>query len=158
MHRGVGIAFGFGNHVLFAFTVWQLFWFLREPSRLPASCGELVGSIRLLAIFFAVPHSCFAPAGRASTTDPAFARCVLRKLFLRCYVPELVVVFANWQSSASRGLAIHGARCDSSFRAAFYASWVALFYSLSLTGLGYQTGWTPWWHWLRGKAITGAEV
>jgi protein-S-isoprenylcysteine O-methyltransferase Ste14 len=33
----------------------------------------------------------------------------------------------------------------------FYASWVGLFYSLSLTGLGYQTGWTPWWHWLHGR-------
>jgi methanethiol S-methyltransferase len=29
---------------------------------------------------------------------------------------------------------------------------VALFYSLSLTGLGWQTGWTPWIHWLRGVA------
>ena len=39
---------------------------------------------------------------------------------------------------------------------AFLASWVALFYSLSLTGLGYQTGWTPWWHWLRRVPLQGA--
>jgi hypothetical protein len=28
-------------------------------------------------------------------------------------------------------------------------SWVALIYSLHLTGLGYQTGLTPWWHWVK---------
>ena len=38
-------------------------------------------------------------------------------------------------------------------QSAFYASWLALFYSLNLTGLGYQTGWTPWWYWVRGKQI-----
>jgi protein-S-isoprenylcysteine O-methyltransferase Ste14 len=29
----------------------------------------------------------------------------------------------------------------------FYGSWAALFYSLYLTGLGYQTGLTQWWYW-----------
>jgi protein-S-isoprenylcysteine O-methyltransferase Ste14 len=32
---------------------------------------------------------------------------------------------------------------------AFIASWGGLLYSLHLTGLGWQTGWTPWWHWFR---------
>jgi protein-S-isoprenylcysteine O-methyltransferase Ste14 len=36
-------------------------------------------------------------------------------------------------------------------QAAFLASWIALIYSLSLTGLGYQTGWTPFVHWVRGR-------
>jgi len=38
-------------------------------------------------------------------------------------------------------------------RAAFVASWVALFYSLSLSGFGYQTGWTQWLHWLRCQRL-----
>lgn len=38
-------------------------------------------------------------------------------------------------------------------QAAFIASWIALLYSLSLTGLGYQTGWTPFLYWLRGQPL-----
>jgi methanethiol S-methyltransferase len=34
---------------------------------------------------------------------------------------------------------------------AFLASWAALISSLALTGFGYQTGWTPWWAWVRGR-------
>jgi protein-S-isoprenylcysteine O-methyltransferase Ste14 len=30
----------------------------------------------------------------------------------------------------------------------FVGSWGALLYSLWLTGLGWQTGLTPWWHWV----------
>src|SRR4029077_13750212 len=35
--------------------------------------------------------------------------------------------------------------------AGFLGSWGALFYSLHLTGLGFQTGFTPWWAYLRGQ-------
>ena len=31
----------------------------------------------------------------------------------------------------------------------FYGSWVALLYSLYITGMGYQTGLTQWWYWMR---------
>ncbi len=34
-------------------------------------------------------------------------------------------------------------------RTAYVLSWVGLLYTLSLTGYGYQTGWTPFWGWLR---------
>lgn len=34
---------------------------------------------------------------------------------------------------------------------AFIGAWVALLYSINLTGLGYQTGLTPWLNWLRGR-------
>jgi protein-S-isoprenylcysteine O-methyltransferase Ste14 len=37
--------------------------------------------------------------------------------------------------------------------AGFYGSWIALLYSISLTGLGYQTGWTQWLHWYRGQRL-----
>ena len=35
----------------------------------------------------------------------------------------------------------------------FIGSWVGLFYSLSLTGLGYQTGFTEWFHWVRRRPL-----
>jgi methanethiol S-methyltransferase len=40
---------------------------------------------------------------------------------------------------------------------AFLATWPALIYSLSLTGLGWQTGWTPFWHWLRRQPVPRRE-
>ena len=33
----------------------------------------------------------------------------------------------------------------------FLAIWPVLIYSISLTGLGWQTGFTPWWAWLRRR-------
>ena len=33
----------------------------------------------------------------------------------------------------------------------FILCWPTLIYSLSLTGLGYQTGLTPWWSWVKGR-------
>ena len=42
-------------------------------------------------------------------------------------------------------------------RHGFYASWVALFYSLKLTGFGYQTGWTQWLYWLRRQPLPRRE-
>ena len=37
------------------------------------------------------------------------------------------------------------------------ASWVGLFYSLSLSGFGYQTGWTQWLYWLAAKTAAAAR-
>jgi protein-S-isoprenylcysteine O-methyltransferase Ste14 len=35
--------------------------------------------------------------------------------------------------------------------------WGALLYSLSLTGLGYQNGWTPFYYWLRKRKLPRRE-
>jgi protein-S-isoprenylcysteine O-methyltransferase Ste14 len=45
-----------------------------------------------------------------------------------------------WQASGWGFSVIHGC---------FYLCWAALLYSLALTGLGYQNGWTPFYYWLR---------
>ena len=54
-----------------------------------------------------------------------------------------------WQTSGGAALLL---------RAGFIGSWIALFYSLSLTGLGYQTGLTEWWHWVRRRRSAGATL
>ena len=64
----------------------------------------------------------------------------------------LLAMFRFWQPSSTVVWQFSGA-ARSTVQWAFVGSWVALFYSLHLTGLGYQTGWTPWWHWLRGKKL-----
>jgi protein-S-isoprenylcysteine O-methyltransferase Ste14 len=65
---------------------------------------------------------------------------------------SLSLVFANWQFGRIVVWQFIGSS-RAIVQGAFYASWVALFYSLYLTGLGYQTGWTPWWYWVWGKPL-----
>ncbi len=50
-----GIVFGAGTQLLFLWTAYQLFWFLREPQH----NGHAFAPMRdlLLALFFAWPHS-----------------------------------------------------------------------------------------------------
>lgn len=154
MRRTAGIVFGLGTHLLFAFTVWHLFWFLKggvpvadEPG--PAAAGALAIDA-LLATAFAIPHSVLllpavrrklVTAGIASPFYGCFycvATCVALLTTILCWRPVGLVAW-RWP-----------APLDSVVAAAFAASWAALFYSLHLTGLGWQTGWTPWWHWFRG--------
>ena len=61
-------------------------------------------------------------------------------------------MFGLWQPCSSIVWRFEGA-ARSAINVAFIGSWAALFYSLHLTGLGYQTGLTPWWHWLRRKPL-----
>jgi protein-S-isoprenylcysteine O-methyltransferase Ste14 len=68
----------------------------------------------------------------------------------------LLILFAGWQGSPRTFWNLQGPwrwLCD----ACFYLSWGTLLYSLSLTGLGYQTGWTEWWHWFRRRPLPRRE-
>ncbi|MCY2967632.1 MAG: hypothetical protein NT069_29055, partial [Planctomycetota bacterium] len=55
MNRAAGIVFGAATQLLFAFTVWHLFWFLYGESRPPSTGG--LPSNAAWAILFAIPHS-----------------------------------------------------------------------------------------------------
>lgn len=160
MPRLPGILLGLGTHALFAFTVWHLVWFLAghwpaDPAAArrgiqPHDLAPLAVDLGL-AVLFAVPHSVLLlPAVRRRLT-PRFmpgafyglffcaATCGLLLATIFCWRPSDVVVFA-WPTAARPWVS-----------AAFAGSWGALFYSLALTGLGHQTGWTPWWQWVRGR-------
>jgi protein-S-isoprenylcysteine O-methyltransferase Ste14 len=130
-------------------TVWQLYWFLAGATTQASTAGNLWIDA-LLAAQFVIPHSVLLlPAVRSRLTrviHPAFYGCFY------CVVTclGLLAMFAAWQptqhilwqtSGASRAIVV----------GLFWASWGALFYSLHLTGLGYQTGLTPWLYWLRRK-------
>ncbi len=149
MRRTMGICFGIGTHLLFALTVWRLFFFLKGDVAEPSlTAPALVGIDVLLCLQFAIPHSLLlhpATRQRLSRWIPReFYGCV----FCVATCAGLWVTFLGWQSSPSviwqsKGLG------RTAIGLAFVGSWLALFYSLSLQGLGFQTGWTPWWHWLR---------
>lgn len=154
MRRTAGILFGIGTHVLFAFTVWHLFWFLKggQPGHATADGGAVAHAIAidaLLAVAFAAPHSLLlVPAVRKAIVARGLASplygcfyCVVTCLALLttilCWRPIDVVLW-RWPPPL-----------DGVVSCCFVASWAALLYSLHLTGLGWQTGLTPWWHWVR---------
>lgn len=154
MRRAAGIAVGVGTHALFALTVWYLFRFLRgwEGTAPATSATSALLVDAFLAVQFAVPHSALLhPAVRERLT-----RWIPRPFYgcLHCMVTcvSLLAAIFGWQTVPAVVWSPDGFARDA-ILCAFYGSWAALLYSLHLSGLGYQTGWTPWWHWLRGVPL-----
>lgn len=162
--RSFGVVFGLATHALFAFTVWQLVWFLAGHAPAAPWTASLTWAAWpslaidwLLATMFAVPHSVLLlPGVRQRLSQHAIpaafygcfycvVTCVVLLTTILCWQPSEVVVWA-WPVSVRPWIT-----------AAFVGSWGMLFYSLHLTGLGYQTGWTPWWQWVRGLPATRRE-
>jgi protein-S-isoprenylcysteine O-methyltransferase Ste14 len=165
MRRTFGILFGVATHLLFAFTVWHLVWFLKGPSIAADTGGGAIEDSRggqasvavglcidaLLAGVFAVPHSVLllpsvrkrlVATGIAGPFYGCFfcvASCLTLLLVIFCWQPMTTVVW-RWPTPLDTWIAW-----------AFVASWGSLLYSLYLTGLGWQTGFTPWWRWVRGQ-------
>ncbi|MEQ8789385.1 MAG: hypothetical protein RIC55_24035 [Pirellulaceae bacterium] len=158
--RIVGIAFGVGSQLLVAVCAWRLFWFLHGDS----SNGRLMegpwgptanGGFALLIdaallLQFSISHSLLMlPAiqtrlkrflrGEFYGCLYASATCLSLLLLIACWRTSPPVL---WQLRGTAATAVH---------VGYYLSWVALIYSLGLTGFGYQTGWTPWRHWLLGR-------
>jgi protein-S-isoprenylcysteine O-methyltransferase Ste14 len=69
----------------------------------------------------------------------------------------LLLLIGYWQSSPIVIWNAAGWR-RIAVSAGFYASWLTLFYSLKLTGFGYQTGWTQWVYWLRRQSLPRREL
>ena len=155
LRRAIGMLYGFGNQILFLVTVWYLFWFLRDGSISPSQ-GHWVLRDCALALLFAVGHSVMlVPATRKYLTrwipqpfyDSTFCvvTCVsLLALFIGWHTSETVL----WDVTGYAAMAIRGC---------FYFCWAALLYSLALTGLGYQNGWTPFYYWLRNEPAPRRE-
>lgn len=154
MRRAGGILVGVGTHVLFAVTVWYLFWFLKGvPIRTERWSGVGVESAlaidALLAASFAVPHSLLLlPAVRRRIVGAGVPAPFYGCLFCVVTCVSLLVTILAWQPIATVAWR-WPPPLDAVVGWAFVASWGGLFYSLHLTGLGWQTGWTPWWHWFR---------
>lgn len=150
VRRAAGIACGVGTHALFGFTVYHLFRFLQGGQEAPVS-GSL-GTDALLAVQFVIPHSALLHPAVRSRLNKAIPDAFYGCFYCAVTCLTLLLMFAMWQPHTFVIWRAEGA-VRTAVVTAFLLSWVALFYSLSLTGLGYQTGWTQWWHWLRSRPL-----
>jgi protein-S-isoprenylcysteine O-methyltransferase Ste14 len=154
MRRFLGIACGVLTQAVFLATLVPLYRFLRNDF---AAAPE--GSLWIdaaAALQFAIPHSVLL--------HPATRKWITRWLrsefygLLFCFATcaSLWLLFAMWRGSRSVAWS-----WPESLRpmveAGFVVCWIALLYSLSLTGLGYQTGLTPWWNWIRRRPVPRRE-
>ncbi|MGD9632672.1 MAG: isoprenylcysteine carboxylmethyltransferase family protein [Pirellulales bacterium] len=151
--RGAGITFGLATQAFFVATVWGLFWYLYGSSVIPAGHSSHWAAVDLaLALQFAIVHSwLLLPATRARISKQLPAG-LFGSLFCVVTCAGLWLIICCWQSSEYALWDFHGAAAYG-MRAAFFLSWIGLFYSLSLSGFGYQTGWTQWLYWLRREKL-----
>ncbi len=147
IRRLAGIAFGFGNQVLFLITVWFLFWFMRDGA-ISDQHGHWIVRDCGLALFFAVSHSAMLfPASRKKLSR-WISHAFYDSVFCVVTCLSLLLLFFGWRTSETVLWEASG-WTEAVIRTGFYLAWGALFYSLALTGLGYQNGWTPFYYWLR---------
>ncbi|MCA9260918.1 MAG: hypothetical protein KDA61_17005, partial [Planctomycetales bacterium] len=146
--RVAGASTGLLVHLLFAVTVVYLYDFLaygRTPE--PNASGVALGIDAGLALLFAIPHSLILwPPTRKRLgrwISPAFYGL----FYTTATCASLGAIFIYWRGVSPVLWELHGSAA-AVVRGLFFASWAALFYSLHLTGLGYQTGLTPWLYWL----------
>ena len=156
MRRIAGILFGVASHALFIVTVWHLFWFLEGGWSAAArgAPGSPLGALAvdaLLAATFAVPHSLFlVPAVRRRVVGAGLASPLYGCFYCVVTCTALLTTILAWRPT---GIVVFRwpPPWDGVISAGFLASWAALLWSLHLTGLGWQTGLTPWWHWMWGR-------
>lgn len=156
MRKFFGIAAGIVIHAVFGVMVWDLYWFLKgdavvEGGGTPVSAVAL-GIDFLLALQFVVVHSLLLyPAIRerlGEWVSPAFYGL----FFCVATTVGLWLAMSCWQTSPVVWWRVAGpARIV--VDAGFFGSWVLLFYSFFLNGIGYQTGYTPWSHWVRDRPV-----
>jgi protein-S-isoprenylcysteine O-methyltransferase Ste14 len=143
--RCLGVAFGIGTQLLFAWTVVQLFLFLRYGGTNTYRGGVLVDV--LLSVGFAIPHSILLAPQVQQRIKKRIPAGLLGCIHCSVTCVTLLLMFCFWGRHPmvlwqSTGIAEIGVLIG------FYGSWLGLFYSLYLTGMGYQTGLTQWWYWL----------
>ena len=143
-----GVATGVAVHAFFAVTVYYLYFYLRGTPPQPGHCALAVDA--LLALQFGVVHSLllWTPMRRRleRLIAPAFYGlffCAATCLTLLVTIQQWQVgSWALWELSGWPRTAMHGM---------FIGAWIGLFYTLSLNGFGYQTGFVPWWSWVRRR-------
>jgi protein-S-isoprenylcysteine O-methyltransferase Ste14 len=151
------ICFGLFAQALFLLTVCRLFPFLQGTGRglLAVWLAPLPfrpGLDLLLAAQFACLHSWLLLPRTRERLRQFIPGPQYGCFFCTATCLSLLLTIEGWHPSPQALWRLHGAG-GTAVTVSFLLSWPALIYSLSLTGLGYQTGWTPWWAWLRRRPL-----
>jgi protein-S-isoprenylcysteine O-methyltransferase Ste14 len=149
--------FGWGTHALFAVMVFYLFAFLKGVDDPPSTVSITALTIDVVvALQFAVVHSVLLqPQVRERLTQfvpsPAYG-----VMFCLATTASLAAMMVAWQPSGAAIWHFSGP-AQAVFYGGYYASWILMFYSLAFSGYGYQTGWTTWYPWSRGRVVPVRE-
>jgi len=150
LKRACLILIAIAAHLLLAVTVWFLYPFLAGGSEpdLTRHDPQWWWIDLLLIAQFGVLHSLLLrPAVRNR-----LERLIPSPIYGCCYTivtcGSLLLLVLAWRVEPVVCVRLEG-WANTAVRTAYVLSWVGLLYSLSLTGYGYQTGWTPFWGWLR---------
>jgi protein-S-isoprenylcysteine O-methyltransferase Ste14 len=152
MARFLGLFLGLSAHLLLGVTIWYLFPFLRgrdvsiEGSAAPGWWLQDA----LLVLQFGVSHSLLLYPRVRDRLDAHLPGRLHGCFFTLTTCLSLLLLMAAWQASPVVLWHVQGWAAWAIY-AGYLLSWMGLFYSLSLTGLGFQTGWTPFWAWLHGR-------
>ncbi len=145
MRRLLGVSLGVGTQLAFAVTAVRLYFFL-DGGTATAPAGSLVVDA-LLALQFAVIHSVLLLPSVRNRLKNVVTAPFYGLFFCLATCGCLWATFLFWKSGPvvwQPAGVVHIAN-----RVLFFGSWLALFYSLWLAGMGYQTGLQPWWYWFR---------
>jgi hypothetical protein len=151
LSRVAGATFAVIVHLALAVTVWFLFPFLMGLSPPPIADSPwwpLVDG--LLVLQFGVSHSLLLAPPMRERIGRVLPSALHGCLFCLTTSLSLLLLMFAWRRSA---VVVWDAACPARWAviAAYALAWVGLFYTLGLTGYGWQTGWTPFWAWFRGE-------
>jgi len=154
VQRTLGIVFGLGTQVFFLVTVWYLFCFLKDGGQ-----SNLRGSLwvdALLAMQFAVPHSLLLMPSVRNYLGKRISREFYPLFYCTVTCVNLLITIGFWRTSDVVVWELSGAT-SVLMQIGFYASWLALIYSLNLSGFGTQTGLPQWWRWVCRRPLPASE-
>jgi hypothetical protein len=148
--RLAGSTVGIGTQALFAVTVVGLFSFLRYGVTRSSGSWMLIDC--LLALQFAIPHSLLLHPRTRSALKRWVPSEFYGAFFCVCTCISLGLIFAFWQQTTTILWDLDGVAANLVV-GCFLLSWASMLYSIHLTGLGFQTGWTQWMHWYQHKKM-----
>ncbi|MCA9061553.1 MAG: hypothetical protein KDA96_00760 [Planctomycetaceae bacterium] len=148
LRRCAGLALGVGTQAAFAITVVYLFSFLRYGAF--SDSRHWVAWDTMLALQFAIPHSLLLHPTTRKKLRPWITPEFYGVFFCLCTCASLGLIFRYWKAHPVVVWDLEGP-AQTAMLAGFGFAWVSLLYSIHLTGLGYQTGWTQWLHWWNGR-------
>jgi protein-S-isoprenylcysteine O-methyltransferase Ste14 len=138
-------------HGLLAVVVWYLFPFLmggQVPDSGPTAPDWWWRDTMLVLQFCLLHSGLLLPAVR-DRLEGVVHRALYGCFFTIMTCLSLLLLIHFWQSYPVI-LWQFGGVAKLAVQAAYILSWAGLLYTMSLSGFGYQTGWTPFWYWVRG--------